>query len=142
MPIKIYQWGWVVVGVMLIAACSAVPVKKTEIIWPLPPDPPRIKFVRTIESAAEVEKKSFGKSLLEFLVGKEPLVHLQKPYAVHTDRNERVYIADSAWRKILIFDYRKKEFKFLGLDGPIDFEGCMWWTPRNIMSTFLIMMAS
>ncbi|MBI3353060.1 MAG: hypothetical protein HY036_10845, partial [Nitrospirae bacterium] len=107
-----------VITILLFVGCATAPVQKTEIIWPLPPDPPRIKFVKTIESAKEVEKESFGKSVMQFLVGKDPTVHLQKPYAVHADRKQRVYVADSAWRKILVMDYAKKEFMFLGLDGP------------------------
>ncbi|HXN06130.1 MAG TPA: hypothetical protein VN944_03580, partial [Nitrospiria bacterium] len=87
-------------------------------IWPLPPETPRIKFVKTIDSAEEVDKESFGKSVLGFLVGKDPTAHLQKPYGVHYDGQDRLFVADSAWKKILMLDYKKKDFRILGLDGP------------------------
>jgi DNA-binding beta-propeller fold protein YncE len=114
---KFYQFG-LLAGILFLGACASEPVKKSEIIWPLPPDPPRIKFVKTIDSVKEVEQKSFGRKIVEALAGADPVVHLQKPFAIHVDGKNRVFIADSGWRKILVLDYEKKDFMFLGVDGP------------------------
>ncbi|HLF85989.1 MAG TPA: 6-bladed beta-propeller, partial [Nitrospiria bacterium] len=66
-------------------------------IWPLPPDEPRIKFIRSIYSSADIEQKSFGKSLTEFVVGADPQAKLIKPYAVHADKDGRIFVADAGW---------------------------------------------
>ena len=47
----------------LSAGCATI--KPPDLIWPLPPEEPRIKYVKSIKSSADVEKKSFWKTLVE-----------------------------------------------------------------------------
>lgn len=106
-----------VVCMLAVGACAA-PQKQAERVWPLPPEPPRIRFVRTISSMSDVIGRGPFQSIKEFLVGKDADARLGKPYAVHVDKEGRLYVADSAWRSILVLDEKKKKFSLLGLEGP------------------------
>jgi DNA-binding beta-propeller fold protein YncE len=103
---------------VLCFGCASSPEKKRDIVWPAPPEQPRIKYVKSVSSEADVEKPSFWKGLKTVLTGKEPKPGLDKPYAVHADRQGRLLVADSAWGKILVFDFNLNSFSIIGVDGP------------------------
>jgi DNA-binding beta-propeller fold protein YncE len=88
------------------------------LVWPLPPETPRIKFVKSLSSSADVRATSFAQRLKTTIIGDEQTAALGKPYAVHVDRKGRVFVADSAWHKVLVFDEPGKDFFILGTDGP------------------------
>ena len=105
------------VVVSIAISCASTKDQK-EIIWPLPPEEPKIRFLKSISSAADVRERTFFDAIREFLFGRMPVARLGKPYAVHMDKDGRMFVADSAWRSLLVFDTEKKEFGFMGLDGP------------------------
>jgi sugar lactone lactonase YvrE len=84
--------------------------KPEELVWPAPPDPPRVRF-----EAAIVEEKDFkGKTKTSFfqrLMGEKDVqekIALEQPYGVAVGDNGRIYVADTVRREILIFDQRDK----------------------------------
>ncbi len=114
-----FQIGHLSLFVLLLflsAGCATT--KPPDLIWPLPPEEPRIKYVKSISSSADVEKKSFWKTLVEVIVGGKSSARLAKPYAVHVDKEGRLYVTDSGWPSVLIFDAKKEEFTVIGLEGP------------------------
>src|SRR3972149_711409 len=100
----------------LLAGCGT-PQKEVELIWPLPPDPPRIKYLYSISSSDDVKKETFWKTLKEVIIGKDLASALTKPYAVHADREGRILVADSAWGKVLVFDRKNHKFSIIGETG-------------------------
>lgn len=102
---------------LLIFSCAAPP-KPPELVWPLPPDEPRIKYVKSISTSADIEKRTVLTSLSDLLFGQRRSARLGKPYAVHVDKDGRILVADSAWRSILLFDVPAQQFKLVGLEGP------------------------
>ncbi len=104
------------VAVVAIGCASTRQASQVDVVWPLPPDKPRIKFVRSISSSGDVEgKKSFG--LVNKLLGGESLTGMTKPYGVHVDKDGRLFVADTGWHKVLVFDFAAKSFWILGVDG-------------------------
>lgn len=89
-----------------------------DITWPPPPETPRIKFLGTITSAEDVEDKSWSEQIKKSLFGAESTTALVKPYAVFATPNDRLYVADSGWRKVLVFDSNRRRFFMIGVDGP------------------------
>lgn len=105
--------------VVFLIACGGKAVKPaSNIVWPAPPETPRIQFVKTIASSEDVEEKKWTDHVKAFLFGARSAASLVKPYAVSAASNGRVYVADSGWRKVLVFDESQKKFSMIGVDGP------------------------
>ena len=109
---------------LVIAGC-ATPPKAPEIkpVWPGPPLPARIQFVRSIISDEDLGKDTtFSEHLLEFLAGnKPPPNRIGEPngIAVSEDGN-RVYIADTLQNCVFVFDFETKAFaKIEGIPQPV-----------------------
>jgi len=100
----------VVVLVMAFITGCASTRKEAELIWPLPPDPPRIKYLYSVSSSDDVKEETFGRKLKETIIGRDAASALAKPYAVHADREGRILVADSAWGKVLVFDRKNHKF--------------------------------
>jgi len=79
-----------------------------ELIWPMPPDPPRIRWVTEYADMAKVKKPGVKKqSWVEKLSGtKTPdeRMELLKPYGITTDRKGRIYTADTELKTVFIID--------------------------------------
>ncbi len=105
--------------VFVLAGCGGRTLRtEPELFWPPAPETPRIKFVKTISSSEDVEEKTWLDHVKAFLFGGSSSAHLVKPYAVFASPSGRVYVADSGWRKVLVFDETQKRFSMLGVDGP------------------------
>lgn len=90
-----------------------------DFVWPLPPDKPRIRFVRSIHSemALGQRKRSLARKIFESLFGRPRLIALRKPLSVHVDKRGRLLVVDTGWHKVLIFDFANKKMSFLGKSG-------------------------
>jgi len=94
---------------------KAVPI---DIVWPLPPDPPRIRYVRPIRASSDIEHSTMGEAFGRLLLGGQKKVYLiKKPYGVHVDSSGRLFVADTGWGKVLVFDLKNGKFNFMG-EGP------------------------
>jgi DNA-binding beta-propeller fold protein YncE len=92
-----------------------------ELVWPGPPNPPRIRWLKQFASAEEVapvvlKKPSFWKKL----AGRREVLVIRKieiPYGIATDSLGRIYVADTQAGKVWIFDVTAQqvsEFKGSG----------------------------
>ena len=86
---------------LLVSGCATQPaaVKEEKVPpqtdWPLPPDPPRIRYMGELST---LELPDDETSLKDILLGKEQsqkISSLAKPYAVHSDSKGRVFIAQT-----------------------------------------------
>ena len=118
--------GWILLAMFIlllgVPGC-ATPQKAPEpvdLVWPLPPNPPRIKFVKSVQVRKDVEESAGREEVLNALLGKpEDLGEmLKKPYGVHADRDGRIFVADTGWGKVVVFDFANKKFSFWGTAGP------------------------
>lgn len=107
-----------------LAGCAATSpqarVKSEELVWPLPPETPRYKFVKALFSEDQIVPPPSGmSSFRDNLLGKKRQAgrQLKKPYAVHADKSGRVFVADSGWGKVLVFDEKNKSFEVWGESG-------------------------
>lgn len=83
-------------------------LQPVELIWPLPPDPPRVRWLAEYADMAKVKgpvaKKS---SWIERITGtKAPdeKLELRKPYGVTTDSRGRIYAADTQLKTVFVID--------------------------------------
>ena len=107
----------------LLSGCATVPEKKPlRFVWPPPPLPARIEFVRSIVSDEDIAKDTtFSQRLVAFLAGEKPTAHrIVEPMGLAvSDDGERVYVADYAQLAVFVFDFRGKAFTKIGDKEPL-----------------------
>ena len=110
-----------------VSGCAApAPVKDTEtaekaqqMVWPAPPEQARIRYIGDLSSLENLAGKE-QKSLRDILMGeeeKEERSALLKPYGVHSDSKGRVFIADTGFAGLIVFNLDKKDVSFWGVTG-------------------------
>ena len=89
------------------------------VVWPEPPERPRIRYLGTLSTEADLKREvSLGQGLGELLFGKEEIGVLVAPYAVAIDAENRLFAADTSGAVVHIFDLRTRRYKqFADLAG-------------------------
>lgn len=89
----------------------------TEIVFPLPPDEPRIRYLFGMRSVHDLNppRQGFFRRALDFLLGRgdEEVPRLTRPFGVAAS-GSRVYAADADGGAVFVFDLAKKEVTRLG----------------------------
>jgi len=110
---------------LLLLACPAVakdagrkkgPAKPLNLVWPLPPEKPRIKYVGSIYGAGDIEpiKKANFLDRLAGIQKKDFKLDFEKPHGVATDSRNRIYVTDSSQGMVFVLDRENKRVTFLG----------------------------
>lgn len=113
-----YKLLYAVLFVSFLSGCAAPVVKKTELVWPDPPEIARIKFVTGLRSREDLPKeKSFMEKFQDTAFGSNDIAILQQPsgLAVSDDTN-RLYVADWVKNFVVVFDFEKSQTTVIG--GP------------------------
>jgi DNA-binding beta-propeller fold protein YncE len=93
-----------------LAGCAArTPIP--DVLWPDPPDKPRIKYLRSLRSKDDVG----GPSLREMLVGDDAIRALYQPMGVALSEDQkRLYVADRGWSCVFVFDFQTEALRMIG----------------------------
>ncbi len=101
----------------LLSACRAVPKPILEepspaIVWPPPPQPPRIRYVGQLRNTDDLKAPDRGLSALgRLFVGKSPPAPLYGPRAVAVTPDAiRVWVADPGGRCMHLFDLQRRAY--------------------------------
>jgi DNA-binding beta-propeller fold protein YncE len=97
----------------LFASCATPPekIEEREYVWPLPPEKPRVRYIKSLWGEEDVMKSAPS----DFIVGKDPSTDLFKPYGLATDHSGRLYVTDTVRRVVFVFDELMGDLRFLGL---------------------------
>jgi DNA-binding beta-propeller fold protein YncE len=105
-------------GLLLLAGCATEqPKDNIKLVWPGPPQPPRIEFVRSLATSDDVtQDDGYEKHLVEFVTGeKPPEVRLGSPMGIAvSDDGKRVYVTDFDQLAVFEFDLGNKKFIRVG----------------------------
>jgi len=111
-------------SVLLYTGCGGpqrkqFPRLETPLVWPQPPDKPRIRYIGAISTEADLRKEaSWLQGLGQFLFGKNKIGVLVAPYAVAVDQDGRLFVADVAGGVVHAFDPITRQYKqFVHLAG-------------------------
>lgn len=106
----------VIITISSLNACApAMPEKKKiDLVWPLPPDEPRIKYVDYIASSLDIGKKG---GIAEAIFGEESIDLFSKPYGVAVDRTGKIYVTDVG--RVWVIDLKNKDYYFIGVEPGI-----------------------
>jgi sugar lactone lactonase YvrE len=103
----------------LLACATPVDVKPeapSTLVWPAPPDAPRIAFVRTISAPKDLGlTKGFFRRLSDFIFG-EAQERLIRPMAV-LEVGQVLYVADPGAKGVHRFDRRQNQYQLIHLEG-------------------------
>jgi len=109
---------------LVVSGCATqAPEKEVEnvtqqLVWPAPPEQPRIRYIGELKSLANLAGKE-QKSLRDILMGeeKEDRTSMIKPYGVHSDSKGRVYVADTGFAGLIVYNLDKNNVSFWGVTG-------------------------
>ena len=96
---------------MGIAGCASVK-KEVDIVWPLPPDEPKIKYVEGLRSEKDLLKAN---GIGDAIFGADASGSLIRPYGCATDAEGRIYATDVG--RVFVFDQKNKKLDFIGDDA-------------------------
>jgi len=85
------------------------PHPEKRVFYPLPPDPPRVQYLTTINAAWDVVAKRTGLAALVFGVSDV----LERPYGIAV-RQGKIYVCDFSGRSVKVFDLKNKRHYRLG----------------------------
>jgi DNA-binding beta-propeller fold protein YncE len=81
-------------------------VSLPEIVWPKPPEIPRIRFVAAVSKPEDLQiRPGMFRRFLDYLTGKTE-VPIVAPYGVATDSAGRLYVVDTFLRTVHVFDLK------------------------------------
>ena len=113
MKIRYIYFSFVLTGIMLSFSCTRqivqAPSADVIVIFPLPPDEPRIQFLTSINTSGDVSGRQSGFN--RFLFGEAPEKPIIKPYGIFI-RNGKIYIADSGAGGMEIIDLVNNTFDY------------------------------
>lgn len=106
----------VIFGLLLAATMTgcATEKKKEEVnlFWPLPPDPPRIKYVKSFSDSKEVlPPKGFFKKAISFFFGEDEKPKLIHPYGLSVGAQGKIFITDTELQVVHLFDYSAQVYR-------------------------------
>lgn len=90
-----------------------------DIVWPLPPDTPRVRYVGFVKNERDIGKgPSFFGRLKSWLIGaSDPVVAVAVPHDVHVDGRGRILVTNARDPGFWVFDPGAKEARFVVPEG-------------------------
>lgn len=100
----------VALAALQLAACAA-PKPRKDVVWPDPPDKPRIKFVMSFQSDLDLERGNWA-AFSRGLFGSTPKVKLSQPMGLALSRDgQKLYVADLKGSQVLVADFAARTLK-------------------------------
>jgi DNA-binding beta-propeller fold protein YncE len=109
------------ISALILSGCAGTRPSHTEISWPPPPQEPKIVYVEAIYGSSSLSRGLLTR-IKDFFFGKPDETRIGKPYGVKQDNRERLYIADTSRKGILVIDRssgRTTFFNSLGAYGTL-----------------------
>src|SRR5512145_1047465 len=112
-----------VLAAMLAGGCATAPPAPEEpkLVWPAPPEPARIQFVRSITSKDDLKSDTtFTSAMATFLAGEQiPDGRIASPagLAISADA-QRLYVADPLQHMVFVFDFALRELRKIEVGYP------------------------
>jgi DNA-binding beta-propeller fold protein YncE len=103
-------------AILILTFGCASRIEQIEIVWPEPPEKPRIRYIGSIYGA-DFFKQSFFKKLIDDILGKPMLDYFLKPYGVAVDKFGNVYVTDTGLGVVFLFDMQNEKMRLIGAGG-------------------------
>jgi len=124
---------------LLLAGCSGVDSSKApspeaaSIVWPAPPEPPRIAYSRVVSRPADLGIKRsgltrFGQWLTGSDKGNEPFI---KPFGIAFDEKDNLCLTDTGANVVCFYDREKRKWHRWEKAGKVKFSSPVAVARRN-----------
>lgn len=91
---------------------------KVDLVWPAPPERPRLRFLRVVEPADFIQKKGGPNQLWRWMTGEEgQVLPLVTPYGVTADGKGRIWVADTQAGVVHLFDLARRRVSYFTVAG-------------------------
>jgi DNA-binding beta-propeller fold protein YncE len=111
------RFALVLVGVLAVSCAS--PRARAPVVWPSPPDPPRVRFVTAFRNGADLDDSRWA-SFKRALFGGGNDVQLRQPMGLAlSDDGTRLYIADYGLGHVVVADLRERSLAVFAVDEPM-----------------------
>ncbi len=110
-----------ILALIVSVGCAPAKIIREDLVWPQPPEKPRIKFVETLTNDKDLLTTRWDR-FKDFLFGWLARNYLDNPYACTTYKTERVYVSDPGYPAVFVFDRKKKDVWLIGIEK----EGGLW----------------
>jgi sugar lactone lactonase YvrE len=109
-----------ILGLVMLAALASgcaksgviFPPPAKPLLWPPLPEQTRVKYVGQLVTSADLKPKgNFGDQLGAAIFGKKGTFSMLSPYAVCTDGNHRLFVADSNAQLVHVFDFSTRKYE-------------------------------
>jgi DNA-binding beta-propeller fold protein YncE len=97
--------------ISLFAGCAAKEVVP-RIVWPPPPDKPRLELIGVVYSEYSL-KKANGKNVLDRFVGATDSIMMSTPFGVVSDSKGKVYVSDVHQKNVWVFNFNDNKVELL-----------------------------
>ncbi len=96
-----------------------LPDPQVSLVWPSPPDIPRIRYFRQISGPEDFRSESRTSRVMRWIAGDvEQEMPLRAPYGVAADGRGRVWVADPESHSVHIYDLAERRSHYLLRAGP------------------------
>ncbi len=96
----------VLIAFLLMSCGASKDAQKVELVWPLPPDEPRVKYIKTYQSEDEF-LSGFGKAV-QIIAGDKSTIGLSRPFDVTTDGKGKIFVSDMEQGLVMFDEVEKK----------------------------------
>jgi DNA-binding beta-propeller fold protein YncE len=106
----------VLAAVLIATGCAGrpkpiFPEVSPPIVWPDPPEQPRIRYIGQLATSADLKRPVGGlEALGGAIFGKKSARAMLTPYAICTDGGKRIFVADSNAQLVHVFDLTTRRY--------------------------------
>ena len=99
-----------------------------DLVWPDPPDQPRVRYLRSISGALDFKKKNKTSGALSWLLGeRQGDLSLQNPFAVAVSQAGLVWVADNGTHMLFRLDLSRRKIDYF-----LEFAGLPLVSPSGV----------
>lgn len=103
-----FRWLTISYAALLLGGCAAPSKSDTRIVWPAPPNPPRLEWVGTYASLDQMPPGTSVAQVGKFLLGGQPKLVFKRPFGIAATGDGRVFVSDADERRITVYDFEKR----------------------------------
>lgn len=109
--------AWLGTLLLLGAGCAKppgviFPRVEPPLVWPQPPDQPRIRYVGQLGTNEDLKPgRSAFQGFGQALFGKREVYSMLSPFALATDRRDRLFVADNGAQLVHVFDLKTRKYQ-------------------------------